>query len=143
MKKSENKTKAACSFQPFTNKNKYKQIQSKYKDIKVKHKKNKKTRNVKNNLRGARSVEVDRKKDTIDTNDKKRLNTSFDNGIKPKEKKINQPWTNVLLKLKNDNNDSDDISYRLNVRQGSAWNENDVNTVQYRGVSKEIVKFFI
>jgi hypothetical protein len=143
MKKSENKTKAACSFQPFTNKNKYKQIQSKYKDIKVKHKKNKRTRNAKNNLRGARSVEVDRKKDTIDTNDKKRMNASFDIGIKPKEKKINQPWSNVLLKLKNDNNDSDDISYRLNVRQGSAWNENDVNTVQYRGASKEIVKFFI
>ena len=146
IKKNDNISKAACSFQPFTNKNKYKQIQPKYKEIKLKNKKLKqRTRNAKNDLRGARSVEVERKKDTIETHNKKKMNSSFDVDKKSnqKQKKISEPWSNVLLRLKNNNNEVEDISYRLNVRQASAWNENDVNTVQLRGVSKEIVKFFL
>ncbi len=73
------------------------------------------------------------------------MNSSFDVDKKSnqKQKKISEPWSNVLLRLKNNNNEVEDISYRLNVRQASAWNENDVNTVQLRGVSKEIVKFFL
>ena len=44
MRKNENKNKILCSFQPFTNKNKYRQIQPKYNDInnKARKKKNKK-----------------------------------------------------------------------------------------------------
>ena len=62
---------------------------------------------------------------------------------KRKEKILNEPWTNILLKLKNNANKNNDISYRLNIRQASAWNENDINTVPYRGESREIVKYFI
>ena len=147
MKKNQFKNKSACSFQPFINKNKYKQIQPKYNQINIKNKnKNakKRTRNNRNLLRGARSVEVDRKKnDIMDTLDKGKINTSRDNENIKKNKKVKQPWTNILLRLKNDKNNDDDISYRLNIRQGAAWNENDVNTVPYRGRSLEIVKYFI
>ena len=145
MKKNEYKNKAACSFRPFTNKNKYKQIQPKYNIIKTNNKGNKRSRNI-NKLKEARSVEVDRKKgETIDINlnNKNRMNSSFDYGKIEKKKNLNEPWTNVLLKLKNNKNSDDDFSYRLNIRQASAWNENDVNTIQCRGVSKEIVKDFL
>ena len=146
MKKNQFKNKSACSFQPFINKNKYKQIQPKYNQINFKNKNwEKKSRNNRNNLlRGAKSVDVDRKKnDTMDTFDKGKMNTSMDNGIIKKNKKIKQPWINILLKLKDDKNIDEVISYRLNIRQGSAWNENAVNTVPYRGCSLDIVKYFI
>ena len=141
IRKNEYKNKSMCSFQPFTNKNKYKQIHPKYNDINLNRKGNtKRTRNNKNILKGAKSVEVE-KNNAIDINDK---NASIENNKKAKEKDINEPWTNTLLKLKNKKNSSfDDISYRLNIRQASAWNENDVNTVPYKEGSKEIVKFFI
>lgn len=77
-----------------------------------------------------KSVEINRKKD--EENDDK--------------KEINEPWTNTLFKLKKDksqNYKDKDISYRLNIRQASAWNENDINIVPYRGESREIVKYFI
>ena len=138
MKKNEYKNKAACSFQPITNKNKYKQVQPKYNIIKNNNKTKKRTRNH-NYLKGAKSVEVDRKKDNTLEN-KNQMNSSFDYG---KKKNINEPWTNVLLKLKKNTNSEDDFSYRLNIRQASAWNENDVNIIQCKGISKEIVKDFL
>ena len=79
----------------------------------------------------------------MDTFDKGKINTSMDNGNQKKNKKVKQPWTNILLRLKDDKNNDEDISYRLNIRQGSAWNENDVNTVPYRGHSLDIVKYFL
>ena len=144
MKKNENKNKNMCTFQPFTNKNKYKEVKSKYNEINKKKRK-KRTRNNKNNLKAARSVEANSKKEEIEINkDKKnKMNSSFDNIKKKKGKKSNEPLINVLFKLKNNDNQFDDISYRLNVRQGSAWNENVVNTVPYRGESREIVKYFL
>ena len=56
MKKREYLNKSLCSFQPFTNKNKYRQIQSKYNEIdnKIKRGKNKN----KNVHRGNKSVEI-------------------------------------------------------------------------------------
>ena len=47
------------------------------------------------------------------------------------------------MKLKKNKNNSFDFSYRLNIRQASAWNENDVNIVPLKGGSREIVKYFI
>ena len=127
--------KSICSFQPFTNKNKYKQIQSKYYDINnTKRPDKKKLRNYKNKPKLNKSVEVVKNNDA-DINDKIH---------KINKKQINEPWTNTLLKIKNKKNSNvDDNCYRLNIRQASAWNENDVNTVPYRGGSLEIVKFFI
>ena len=55
---------------------------------------------------------------------------------------INEPWFNYLVKLRN-NKKSLDHSYRLNIRQSSAWNENDINIVPFQGKSKEIVKLFL
>jgi hypothetical protein len=127
--------KSICSFQPFTNKNKYKQIQSKYNDINNTKRPDKKNlRNYKNKPRLNKSVEVVKNNDA-DINDKIH---------KINKKQINEPWTNTLLKINNKKNSNDDDNcYRLNIRQASAWNENDVNTVPYRGGSLEIVKFFI
>ena len=150
MKRQEYRNKSLCSFQPYTNKNKYKQIQPKYNDINKKNKKRKKrTRNNKSDLRGAKSVEVNKtNNETIEIKDKNNnINTNEDsnNKKKGKDKNISEPWTNTLLKLKNNKNNSfdDDCSYRLNIRQGSAWNENDVNIVPLRGGSREIIKYFI
>ena len=147
MKKNQFKNKSACSFQPFINKNKYKQIQPKYNQININiQNKNakKRTRNNRNLFRGAKSVDVERKKNGLmETFDKGKVNSSMDNGIPKKNKKVRQPWTNILLRLKDDKNKDEDISYRLNIRQGSAWNENDVNTVPYRGRSLDIVKYFL
>ena len=147
IKKNQFKNKSACSFQPFINKNKYKQIQPKYNQININiQNKNakKRTRNNRNLLRGAKSVDVERKKNGLmETFDKGKVNSSMDNGIPKKNKKVRQPWTNILLRLKDDKNKDEDISYRLNIRQGSAWNENDVNTVPYRGRSLDIVKYFL
>ena len=142
MKKNENKFKNMCTFQPFTNKNKYKEIKSKYNEINYKKGK-KRTRNNKNNLKAARSLEDNRKKEENENLNKNKMNSSFDDDKKKKGKNINEPWTNILLKLKNNTNKNNDISYRLNIRQASAWNENDINTVPYRGESREIVKYFI
>ena len=43
-----------------------------------------------------------------------------------KENNPYESWTNHLLKLKK--NKSCEISYKLNIRQSSAWNENDVKS---------------
>ena len=59
------------------------------------------------------------------------------------KKEINEPWSNTLLKLKRNYDEISDITYRINIRQTSAWNENDLNTVPYRGRSLEIVKLCI
>ena len=132
IRKNENRNKLLCSFQPFTNRNKYKEIQPKYNEIKgnkmiIKKRRNKKKMSI---IKENKSVEINRKKD--EENDDK--------------KEINEPWTNTLFKLKKDksqNYKDKDISYRLNIRQASAWNENDINIVPYRGESREIVKYFI
>ena len=129
MKKNENRNKLLCSFQPFTNRNKYKEIQPKYNEIKgnkkiIKKRRNKKNMNI---IKENKSVEIN-KKDVINSN----------------KAKINEPWTNTLFKLKKNKSEIiEDISYRLNIRQASAWNENDINIVPYRGESREIVKYFI
>ena len=144
MKKNQFKNKSACIFQPFINKNKYKQIRPKYNQININKKKKNRTRNNRNFLRGAKTVEVGRKKnEIIESIDKGKINTSMDKGNFKKNKNIKQPWINLLLRLKEDNSNKEDFSYRLNIRQGSAWNENDVNTVPYRGRSLDIVKYFI
>ena len=144
MKKQEYINKSLCSFQPYTNKNKYRQIPSKYNEINNKNKKGKK----RTKFKGNKSVEINRKNEIMENNDKNKLRSKKDTVIdddenKTIDKSINEPWTNTLLKLKNNKNNSHDISYRLNIRQASAWNENDVNIVPLRGGSREIVKYFI
>ena len=126
--------KYSLVFQPQTNKNRYKKINPKYKDI------NKISRNTKNNKnkkiqkKKERSVEIKYYKNRNNKN--KKEETVF-----KKEDNKYEPWTNFLLKLKK--NKSSEISYRLNIRQSSAWNENDVNIVPLKGESKEIIKDFI
>ena len=133
-KKLENTHKYSLIFQPLTNKNKNKKINPKYKEI------NKIGRNIKNNKnkkigkRKERSVEIKFNKYRNNKNKKE------GNIIKKEDNKY-EPWTNYLLKLKK--NKSSEISYRLNIRQSSAWNENDVNIVPLKGESKEIIKDFI
>ena len=103
-------------------KNKYKQIQPKY--MENKNNKIKKRRKIKKDkLKGAKSVEADRKK----------YNTIIEN-----EKK-----SNIFIKIKENINNNDDNSYKINIRQATAWNENDVNIVPYNINTKEIVKNFI
>ena len=133
-KKLERTHKYSFVFQPQTNKNRYKKINPKYKDI------NKISRNTKNNKnkkiqkKKERSVEIKYYKNRNNKN--KKEETVF-----KKEDNKYEPWTNFLLKLKK--NKSSEISYRLNIRQSSAWNENDVNIVPLKGESKEIIKDFI
>lgn len=122
MKKNENENKALHSFQPYTNKNKYKQIQSKYKDSNT-NKKGEKSKNKKNKLKVAKSVEVDRR--------------DYEEVV------LNKKTNNDFLKSQNKLNDEEVNSYKLNIRQASAWNENDVNIVLCKGGSEEIVNFFI
>ena len=129
IRKNDYLNKTMYSFQPFTNKNKYRQIQPKYNDINTNRQFKKKTRNYKNGQKGNRSVEYTRNNE----------NEIGKNG----KKDVNDHWINTLLKLKNGNNSYDDFTYRLNIRQASAWNQNHVNNVPYRGRSLEIVKFFI
>ena len=122
MKKKENENKALSYFQPFINKNKYKQIRPKYKEDNT-HKKWKKRSEIKKHkLKGAKSVEANRKDYEVNKSNIK---------------------TNALLKSQKNLDDSEDASYRLNIRQASAWNENDVNIVLCKGGFKEIVKYFI
>ena len=131
-KKLENTHKYSLIFQPLTNKNKNKKINPKYKINKI-------CRNIKNNKnkkigkRKERSVEIKFNKYRNNKNKKE------GNIIKKEDNKY-EPWTNYLLKLKK--NKSSEISYRLNIRQSSAWNENDVNIVPLKGESKEIIKDF-
>ena len=122
MKKNENENKALHSFQPYINKNKYKQIQSKYKEDNT-NKKGERTKNKKNKLKVAKSVEVDRR--------------DYEEVV------LNEKTNNDFLKSQNNLNDEEVNSYRLNIRQASAWNENDVNIVLCKGGSEEIVNFFI
>lgn len=122
MKKNENENKALPSFHPYTNKNKYKQIQSKYKENNTK-KKGERTKIKKNKLKVAKSVEVDRR--------------GYEEVV------LNEKTNNDFLKSKHNLNDEEVNSYRLNIRQASAWNENDVNIVLCKGGSEEIVNFFI
>ena len=82
---------------------------------------------------------IPQKKKSIEKNVKNK-NKSEEKVFK-EEKNINEPWTNCLFKLKK--NKSLDKTYRLNIRQASAWNENDVNLIPLKGGSKEIVKYFL
>ena len=129
-KKIEKLDKYTLTFQPITNKNKFKKILPKYKDILTKKKGNKKPNNKKNPQKKTKSVEKNIKniKKIEDKNNKGGKDT-------------NKSWTNCLLKLKK--NKSLDKTYRLNIRDVTAWNENDVNVVPLKGGSREIVKYFI
>ncbi len=122
IKKNKYENKALSSFHPFINKNKYKQIQPKYMENKN-NKIKKRSKIKKDKLKGAKSVEADRKK----------YNTIIEN-----EKK-----SNIFIKIKENINNNDDNSYKINIRQATAWNENDVNIVPYNINTKEIVKNFI
>ena len=128
-KKVEKLDKYTLTFQPVTNKNKYKKILPKYKDIL-------------NNMKGNKKWNKKNPKKKIKSKEKnvKNRNKSEEKIFK-EEKKINEPWTNCLFKLKK--NKSLDKTYRLNIRQASAWNENDLNLIPLKGGSKEIVKYFL
>ena len=142
IKKNENKNKAEYSFQPFINKNKYKQIQPKYNQINIINEKRKERKKKRYNKLKGKSVEYNNK-DDIFNNNKKILGSSVDNANKYSEENINEPWINTLFKLKNSKKKDKDKSYRLNIRQGSAWNENDINPVPYTTRTLEIIKYFI
>ena len=133
IRKNDYLNKEMCSFQPFTNKNKYRQIQPKYYDINTNRLSKKKTKKYKKKQKLNKSVEVIR-------NNEAEIKDKNSNRNK---KEINEPWTNTLLKLNKIKNINDDRTYRLNIRQASAWNQNDINTVPYRGRSLDIVKLFI
>jgi len=69
IRKNEYKNKSMCSFQLFTNKNKYKQIHPKYNDINLNRKGNtKRTRNNKNMLKDAKSVEIEKNNAIVNLN---------------------------------------------------------------------------
>ena len=142
IKKNENKNKAEYSFQPFINKNKYKQIQPKYNQINIINEKRKERKKKRYNKLKGKSVEYNNK-DDIFNNNKKILGSSVDNANKYSEENINEPWINTLFKKKKKKKKDKDKSYRLNIRQGSAWNENDINTVPYTTRTLEIIKYFI
>ena len=91
MKKQEYLNKSLCSFQPFTNKNKYRQIQSKYNEIDNKNKRGK-NKNKKVH-RGNKSVEIINKKEINEINDKNKLKSKQDivNEKKAISKDINEP----------------------------------------------------
>ena len=131
-KKIENLNKYTLLFQPTINKNKYKKVMPKYKDNIINNKKNKKRKSKK--IKKKKEISVDFYK--FIGNKKVDANNS-----KKESNLINEPWTNYLLKLKK--NKSCDVSYKLNIRQSSAWNENDINIVPYKGESREIIKNFI
>ena len=128
--------KNSIIFHPTTNKNKYKKIESKYKNENI----------ISRNIKKINKKILGNKKDKKSSVDTKNTNKS---GIKInldeiKSKKENNPyesWTSHLLKLKK--NKSCEISYKLNIRQSSAWNENDVNIIPFKGESREIVKNFL
>jgi hypothetical protein len=133
-KKLERTHKYSLVFQPQTNKNRYKKVNPKYKDMNKISRNTKKNKNKKIQKKKERSVEIKYYKNRNNKN--KKEETVF-----KKEDNKYEPWTNFLLKLKK--NKSSEISYRLNIRQSSAWNENDVNIVPLKGESKEIIKDFI
>ena len=122
IKKKEKIKKNSIIFLPTTNKNKYKKIESKYKKENI----------ISRNIKKINKKILGNKKDKKSSVDTKNTNKS---GIKInldeiKSKKENNPyesWTNHLLKLKK--NKSCENSYKLNIRQSSAWNENDVNII--------------
>ena len=73
--------------------------------------------------------------------DLKKIKLKNENNDKKDENNQFEPWKYYLLRLKKNN--SCEYSYKLNVRQSSAWNENDVNIVPYKGESREIIKNFL
>ena len=132
-KKIDRLNKYQLFFQPITNKNKNRKILPKYQEydkITLSLKKFKAKKNHKKN----RSIDT---KSNKNKKSKKEFNESSDK----KEDNQFEPWTYYLSKLKN--NKSCEISYKLNIRQGSAWNENDLNIVPYKGESREIIKYFL
>ena len=133
-KKIEKNNKDSMTFKPSINKNKYKNIMYKYKDISKISKNRDKKQNKKIKKKKGNSVDIKYRKIRNNKNEKEEK-------ILKKENEAFGPWTNYLLKLKK--NKSSEISYRLNIRQSSAWNENDVNIVPLKGESKEIIKDFL
>ena len=131
-KKTERINKYSLFFQPLTNKNKFRKILPKYNEIKKTGKSRKKPKEKKGNKKKQKSLDIKNDKYT-----KIKLN---ENNFK-KGNNIYEPWTNFLFKLKK--NKSSEISYRLNIRQSSAWNDNDVNVVPFKGESRQIVTDFL
>ena len=136
-KKYEFLNKYLLNFIPITNKTKYKKILPKYKDIdnNISYRNKKKPKKKKRN----KSTDIQHKKYIYN---KRRKNLNSERNNFKKADSINEPWFNYLVKLRN-NKKSLDHSYRLNIRQSSAWNENDINIVPFQGKSKEIVKLFL
>ena len=64
-----------------------------------------------------------------------------------KNKNITEHWSTTLLRMGRSNNGTsvvpNEILYKLNIMQSSAWNENDINNIPFRGESKNIVKAFL
>ena len=56
-------------------------------------------------------------------------------------------WSTTLLKMGKsksvDNLIPNELLYKLNIMQASAWNENDVNNIPYKGKSKSILRAFL
>ena len=134
-KKIERFNKYQLFFQPITNKNRNKKILSKYQDI-DKYSIDLKKIKLKKIHKKNRSIEVKSKK--RNKKNKKEKDEIYD---KKDENNEFEPWKYYLLRLKKNN--SCEYSYKLNVRQSSAWNENDVNIVPYKGESREIIKNFL
>ena len=132
-KKIDRLNKYQLFFQPITNKNKNRKILPKYQEY-DKFTLSLKKFKVKKNHKKHKSIDT---KSNKNKKSKKEFNESSDK----KEDNQFEPWTYYLSKLKN--NKSCEISYKLNIRQGSAWNENDLNIVPYKGESREIIKYFL
>ena len=129
-KKLEKLDKYTLAFQPITNKNKYKKILPKYKDILNKSVENKKIKKKKSKKK-VKSVD----KIYMNKNRKNEV-IIFKNG-----NGINDSWVTRLSRLKK--NKSSDKSYKLNIRQCTAWNENVINIVPFKGKSREVINYFI
>ena len=132
-KKNDRLNKYQLFFQPITNKNKNRKILPKYQEY-DKFTLSLKKFKVKKNHKKNKSIDT---KSNKNKKSKKEFNESSDK----KEENQFEPWIYYLSKLKN--NKSCEISYKLNIRQGSAWNENDLNIVPYKGESREIIKYFL
>ena len=56
-------------------------------------------------------------------------------------------WSTALLRMGKsksvDNLIPSELLYKLNIMQASAWNENDVNNIPYKGQSKSILRTFL
>ena len=133
-KKIERINKYSLFLQPITNKKKLKKIIPKYKEIDKNERNKKKSKVKKIKKRKERSLD-------IKYNNNKYIKNKINENKNKKEDNAYESWTNYLLKLKK--NKSCEVSYHLNIRQSSAWNENDVNIVPYKGESREIIKNFL